>query len=184
MQVDSKHDGYANCTDLLNTFMNITLPDLWRKRPEQILIQGWNKDSETVAPFDRFAEWESRMRMIAPKLMIQTCRQLMFFRGTVPIVVSPSGTDWTFLVHVIEYMFERLVSKDIKNDFENRKLSIQLLDQMEQELIKMRPRTPPPHAERPGRDTPEPDKDPHNQYFWMGGPTVQGMLARLRDFIE
>ena len=35
-------------------------------------------------------------------------------------------------------------------------------------------RTPPPHAERVGRDTPEPDR----------GPNVRFMLARLRDFIE
>jgi hypothetical protein len=174
MQVDSKHDGYAKCADLLNNFMNITLPDLWSKRPEQILIQGWNEDSETVAPFDRFARWESNMHTTAPELMIQTCRQLMFFRGTVPRVVSPSGTDWTFLVHVIQCMFLPLVSEDTKNDFENRALSIQLLDQMEQELIKMRPRTPPPHAERRGRDTPEPDRRPN----------VLFMLARLRDFIE
>ncbi len=179
---------YANCTDLLNTFMNITLPDLWRNRPEQILIQGliqgWNQDGETVAPFDRFAKWESDMYMIDQDLMIQTCRQLMFFRGIVPSVVSPNGTNWTFLVYVIKYMFLPLVSEDKKEDFENRALSIQLLDQMEQELIKMRPRTPPPHTERRGRDTPEPDKGPYNDYFWMRGPTVPGMLARLRDFIE
>ena len=121
---------------------------------------------------------------IAPDLMRQTRTQVLFFRGTVPSVVSPNGTNWTFLVHVIKYMFLPLVSGDKKEDFENRALSIQLLDQMEQELIKMRPRTPPPHAERRGRDTPEPDKGPYNDYFWMRGPTVPGMLARLREFIE
>jgi hypothetical protein len=171
--------------------MNISLPDLWKQKPDQILyIQGWNKDKETVAPFDRFAEWESTMRMTAPKLMIQTCRQLMFFRGAVPIVVSPSGTDWTFLVHVIQYMFLPLVSKDTKESFKERDLSIQLLDEMEQELIKTersnteRSRTPPPHTKRRGRDTPEPDKDPFNDHFWRRRPRFDAMLARLRDFIE
>jgi hypothetical protein len=165
--------------------MNISLPELWKEKPDQILfIQGWNKDSETVAPFDRFAKWESEMCMISPDLMRLTRTQLMFFRGRVPSVESPSGTNWTFLVHVIKYMFLPLVSEDKKEDFENRALSIQLLDQMEQELIKMRPRTPPPHTERRGRDTPEPDKGPYNDYFWMRGPTINTMLARLRDFIE
>ncbi len=185
MQVDSKHDRYSNCADLLNNFMNISLPALWNQNQDQILfIQGWNNDNETVAPFDRFARWESEMCMSFPNLMYQTRKQLRFFRGTVSSVISPSGTNWTFLVHVIKYMFLPLVSEDKKEDFENRALSIQLLDQMEQELIKMRPRTPPPHTERPGRDTPEPDKGPYNDYFWMRGPTVHGMLARLREFIE
>jgi hypothetical protein len=150
----------------------------------QGLIQGWNQDGETVAPFDRFAKWESDMYMIDQDLMIQTCRQLMFFRGIVPSVVSPSGNDWTFLVHVIRYMFLPLVSEDTKELFEERDLSIQLLDDMEQELIKMRPRTPPPHTKRRGRDTPEPDKDPYNDHFWRRRPRFDAMLARLRDFIE
>jgi hypothetical protein len=98
--------------------------------------------------------------------------------------VSPSGTDWTFLVHVIRYMFLPLVSEDTKELFEERDLSIQLLDDMEQELIKMRPRTPPPHAKRRGRETPEPDRGPYNDYFWRRRPRFDAMLARLRDFIE
>ena len=185
MQVDSEHDRYAKCAALLNNFMNISLPDLWKEKPDQILfIQGWNKDKETVGPFDRFAGWESTMREIFPDIMKETYRQLGFFRGIVPPVVSPSGTDWTFLVHVIRYMFLQLVSEDTKELFEERDLSIQLLDDMEQELIKMRPRTPPPHTKRRGRDTPEPDKDPYNDHFWRRRPRIDAMLARLRDFIE
>ncbi len=78
MQVDSEHDRYAKCATLLNNFMNISLPELWKEKPDQILfIQGWNEDKETVAPFDRFAKWESRMREIFPEIMIWTCRQLV-----------------------------------------------------------------------------------------------------------
>ena len=116
---------YANCTDLLNTFMSITLPDLWRNEPDQMriqgLIQGWNKDSETVAPFDRFAKWESDMCNICPDLMRKTRSRLLYFKGVAPIVVSPNGTNWAFLVAVIKYMFLQLVSGDKKEDFENRR---------------------------------------------------------------
>jgi hypothetical protein len=185
MPVDSEHDKYAKCAALLNNFMNISLPELWKEKPDQILfIQGWNKDKETVAPFDRFAGWESTMSVIFPEIMKETYRQLRFYRGIVPSVVSPSGTNWTFLVHVIRYMFLPLVSEDTKELFEERELSIELLDDMEQELIKMRPRTPPPHTKRRGRDTPEPDKDPYNDHFWRRRPRFGAMLARLRDFIE
>jgi hypothetical protein len=184
-------DKHAKCAALLDNFMNISLPELWKEKPDQILfIQGWNEDKETVAPFDRFARWESTMRHISPEIMIWTCRQLGFFRGIVPPVVSPSGTDWTFLVHVIRYMFLPLVSEDTKELFEERELSMKLLDDMEQELINTersnteRSKTPPPHAERRGRDTPEPDKDPYSDHFWRRRPRFDAMLARLRDFIE
>ena len=166
--------------------LSYLLTELWKEKPDQILlIQAWNNDKDTVAPFDRFAAWESMMAGFFPDIMRQTCRQLQFYRGIVPSVVSPSGTNWTFLVHVIRYMFLPLVSKDIKELFEESDLSIQLLDEMEQELIESeRSRTPPPHAERRGADTPEPDRGPYNKYFWGRGPPITAMLARLRDFIE
>ena len=179
-------DKHAKCAALLNNFMNISLPELWQKKPDQfLLIQGWNKDKETVGPFDRFAAWESYMSQYWREIMQETYRQLRFYRGIVPSVVSPSGNDWTFLVHVIRYMFLPLVSEDTKELFEERDLSIQLLDDMEQELINTeRSRTPPPHTKRRGRDTNEPDTGPYNDHFWRRRPRIDAMLARLRDFIE
>ena len=171
MQVDSEHDRYANCAALLNNFMNMSLPELWKEKPDQVLlIQGWNKDKETVAPFDRFAGWESTMSVFWPDIMHQTCRQLGFFRGMVRRVVSPSGADWTFLVHVIRYMFLPLVSEKTKELFLECDLSIELLDDIERVInTQHRLRTPSPQrrgSERRGRDTPEPDKGPDNEDFW------------------
>ena len=172
--------------------MNDFLPTLWRnsktnKQEELDAIPRWCADEETITALDRFAYWDSCMRDAFPETIQNLYEKLKFERDREANVASPSGpTDWTFTVYVIRFVLLcLLLPSHTKKSFEARPLSIQLLDDMEEEMIKADGRrTPPPHAERRGRDTPEPDKDPHNKYFWMGGPTVQGMLARLRDFIE
>jgi hypothetical protein len=91
-------------------------------------------------------------------------------------------------------MFLPLVSGDTKELFEERHMSIQLLDDIERVINTQDRRSPSPHAERRGGDTPEPEKEPYNEYFWKhqvvplpetdGTHLVNIMLVRLRDFIE
>jgi hypothetical protein len=193
MQWDPEHDPHPACEGLVYQFMNISLPELWRtKRDHALWIQGWLKE-KTVAPFDRFAAWESRMLVSFPAVMLETYTKLQFDRNKEARVVSPSGTDWTFLVHVIRYEFLKLqLPAGTKQAIRDAALSMQLLDQMEREIIAWYNdnRTPSPNAVPRGKDTPEPDKDPYNDYYWfrqvaqLPEPSIDLMLARLRDFIE
>ena len=87
-------------------------------------------------------------------------KKLKFERDREANVASPSGdTDWTFTVYVIRFVFLKLLSEVQKKSFEARPLSIQLLEDMEEEMIKADGRrTPIPHRESRGRDTPQPEK--------------------------
>jgi hypothetical protein len=160
---------YPKCAGLLRSFVQHFMPTWWAENQQELgLIHPW-------PALDEFCSWVSGMRKAFPLTMTRLYKQLNYDIDLLPRVLSPRGTDWTFTVHVIRYVFLQVVSKDTKELFENRDLSMKLLDEMEQELIKTeRSRTPPPHAERRGRDTPEPDRRPN----------VLFMLARLRDFIE
>ena len=118
---------------------------------------------------------------------------LKFDRAQQARVVSPSGSDWTFLVYVIRYEFLKLqLPAGTKQAIRDAALSMQLLDQMEREIIAWYNdnRTPSPNAVPRGKDTPEPDKDPYNDYYWfrqvaqLPEPSIDLMLARLHDFIE
>ena len=190
MQWDPEHDPYGACEGLVYHFMNISLPELWRtKRDHALWIQGWLKDEKTVAPFDRFAAWESRMLVSFPAVMQETYTKLQFDRNKEARVVSPSGTDWTFLVHVIRYEFLKLqLAAGTRKPIADHALNMQLLHRIERELLDSR-RTPSPNG-APRRDTPELEKEPDNRAYYrsllarLPEHDIDLMLARLHDFIE
>jgi hypothetical protein len=167
---------YAECAYLLQNFMDEFLPTLWKNKREEVEnIIIWREDEDTVTALDRFASWEVRMSDSFPETMQDLYNKLNFHRDRQETVPSPSGPhDWTFAVYVIRFTFMFLLHISSRRSFEDRPLSIQLLDDMEEEMIKADGRrTPPPHAERRGRDTPEP----------KGARNLHLMLLRLRDFI-
>jgi hypothetical protein len=163
---------YRECALLLESFMDNFLPILWTNRPEELeSIRVWNEDEETVPALDRFDHWDSLMRDSHPEAMQDLYGKLKFERDGEAHVDSASGTDWTFAVHVIRFVFCHLLSSDEKKSFEARALCIQLLDDMEEAMIKADGRrTPPPHQERRSRGTPEPQKI-----------QIHSLLTRLRD---
>jgi len=65
---------------------------------------------------------------------------------------------------------------------------MQLLDRIEREMLDTR-RTPSPNAV-PRKDTPELEKEPENTAYYrsllarLPEPSIDLMLARLREFIE
>ncbi len=157
--------------------MDVFLPILWKnKQEEKDCIIRWCDDEDTVPALDRFADWAVTMSDCFPATMQDLYNKLNFERDRQETIPSPSGPhDWTFTVWVIRFTFMHLLSTNERRSFEARPLSIQLLDDMEEEMIKADGRrTPPPHAERRGRDTPPP-KRARNLHL---------MLLRLRDFIE
>jgi len=168
---------YAECAYLLQNFMDHFLPVLWKnKRAETENIISWCENENTVTALDRFAKWAVIMSDSFPATMQSLYNKLNFKRDRQETVTSPSGPhDWTFTVYVIRFTFMHLLNIPSRRSFEDRPLSIQLLDDMEEEMIKADGRrTPPPHAERRGRDTPEPKR----------ARKLHLMLLRLRDFIE
>ncbi len=179
---------YPKCADLLDRFMKTSLPALWSKKKVELnLIKSYFETLEKVAPFDSFWSWESCMYEDYADTMQELYRELGFHRSVENRVVSPSGADWTFLVYVIRYMFSSLVDKNTKEFFETKSLSIELLDQIEDEM--RRSSTPPPNAV-PRKDTPELEKEPENTAYYrsllarLPEPSIDLMLARLHDFIE
>jgi len=146
------------------------------KREEIESIICWCEDEDTVTALDRFASWEVGMSASFPATMQDLYNKLNFHRDRQETVPSPSGPhDWTFTVCVIRFTFMHLLNKSSRDSFQARPLSIQLLNDIEEEMIKMDGRrTPPSHAERRGRDTPPP----------KGARNLHLMLLRLRDFIE
>jgi hypothetical protein len=193
MQWDPEHDPYGACEGLVYHLMNISLPELWRtKRDHALWIQGWLKDQQTVAPFDRFAAWESQMSVSFPEVMQETYTKLQFDRNKEARVVSPKGTDWTFLVYVIRYEFlKHQLASGIRQPIRDHALNMQLLDQIERYMTDntTRHRTPSPNA-APRRDTPELEKEPENTAYnrsllaRLPEPNIDSMLARLHYFIE
>ncbi len=159
--------------------MDVFLPALWKRQNKREEVENliiWREDEDTVTALDRFASWEVRMNESFPATMQDLYNKLNFHRDRQETVPSPSGPhDWTFTVYVIRFTFMHLLSISSRRSFEARLLSIQLLDYMEEEMIKADGRrTPPPHTERRGRDTPEP----------KGARNLHLMLLRLRDFIQ
>ena len=130
------------------------------------------------------------MSVSFPEVMQETYAKLQFDRNKEARVVSPSGTDWTFLVHVIRYEFLKLqLAAGTRKPIADHALNMQLLHRIERELLDNR-RTPSPNAAPRGKDTPEPEKEPYNLTFWrntvaqLPEPSIDLMLARLHDFIE
>ena len=159
--------------------MDTFLSALWKRQNKREELENliiWREDEDTLTALDRFASWEVRMNDSFPATMQDLYNKLNFHRDRQDPVPSPiCPHDWTFTVWVIRFTFMHLLSTSSRRPFEARPLSIQLLDYMEDEMIKADGRrTPPPHAERRGRDTPEP-KRARNLHL---------MLLRLRDFIE
>jgi hypothetical protein len=170
---------YPECASLLTSFMDIFLPSLWRQsnvsRQEELeSIRYWCAGEQTVPALDRFADWDATMRDAHPATMQDLYARLEFHRDREVRVESARGSDWTFTVYVIRFVFCHRLSPVAKKSFMARALSIQLLDYMEEETAKANGRrTPPPHQERRGRGTPEPQK-----------MRVDSLLLRLREFIE
>ncbi len=193
MQVDPEHDPYAACANILYHFMSISLPELWRTKPDHASwIENWLTDEPTVAPFDRFAAWEYQMSVSFPKVMQETYTNLQFDRNKEARVVSPSSTDWTFLVYVIRYEFlKHQLAAGTRQPIRDHALNMQLLDQIERYMTdnSTRHRTPSPNAV-PRKDTPELEKEPENTAYYrnllarLPEPDIDLMLARLHDFIE
>ena len=185
-------DSISECGDLLYKFMSVSLPELWRTKPDQVLlIQDWCRDETTVAPFDRFARWEITMSQGFAPIMQETYTTLGFDRAQQAHVVSPRNTDWTFLVYVIRYEFLKLpLAAGTKQPIREHALSMQLLDEIERVIMTQdRHRTPSPNAV-PRKDTPEPEKK-ENHRTWVKNlvarlpeSSIDLMLARLNDFIE
>ncbi len=173
--------------------MSRSLPELWRtKRDHASWIENWLTDEPRVAPFDRFAAWEDRMIVREPEVMQETYTNLQFDRNKEARVVSPSSTDWTFLVYVIRYEFLKFqLAAGTGQPIRDHALNMQLLDQIERYMTdnSTSRRTPSPNA-APRRDTPEPEKDPYIEYFLkhsvaqLPEPSIDLMLARLHEFIE
>jgi hypothetical protein len=145
------------------------LPNLWsnKAREELDAIDGWGIDEATVGALDRFAYWDNGMRDVYGETMQKLYNELEFDRDREANVASPSApadwgpTDWTFTVYVIRFVFLHLLSRSKKETFESRPLSITLLDDMETFMnTSDEERTPSPHRERWGRDTPESHKRP------------------------
>jgi hypothetical protein len=170
---------YPECGTLLTSFMDIFLPSLWMqsnvsRQRELEAIRGWCADEENVAALDRFAAWGATMRGAHRAAMQDLYDKLEFHRDREARVESARGSDWTFTVHVIRFVFCHRLSPAAKKSLMARALSTQLLDYIEEETAQANGRrTPPPHQERRGRGTPGPQRI-----------RVDRLLLRLCDFIE